>query len=65
MNIPLLKKHFINYCIQMNKTQKLMVASIHSIDANWGVPELNNDDDDDDISSANTDNDADFQAEEE
>ena len=66
MNIPLLKKHFINYCIQMNKTQKLMVASIHSIDANWGVIDINNDDDDDDDdSSETTDNDADFQGEEE
>ena len=65
LNIPLLKKHFINYCIQMNKTQKLMVASIHSIDANWGVTNINNNNDDDDDSSETTDNDADFQGEEE
>ena len=41
-----------------------MVASIHSIDANWGVTDIVNDDDDDD-SSETTDNDADFQREEE
>ena len=67
LNIPFLKKHFIIYCIQMNKTQKLMVASIHSVDTNWGVTDINNDDDNDndDDSSATTDNDADFQGEEE
>ena len=54
----------------MNRTQKLMVASIHSIDATWGVADLNidgNDDDgnNDDSLEINTDNDADFQEEEE
>ena len=48
----------------MNKTQKLMVASILSVDANWGVTDINNNDDDDD-SSDTTDYDADFQGEEE
>ena len=70
LNIPFLKKHFIAYCLQMNRTQKQMVASIHSIDATWGVADLNLDDNDgdnnnDDSSETNTDNDADFQEEEE
>ena len=68
LNILFLKKHFIAYCLQMNRTQKQMVASIHSIDATWGVDDLNidaNDDDDDSSSEKNTDNDADFQEVEE
>ena len=77
LNIPFLKKHFIAYCIQMNKTQKLMVTLIHSVDASWGVTDINNDDDTDDTDDddddnnnnddddSTTDNDTDFQGEEE
>ena len=48
LNILFLKKHFIAYCLQMNRTQKHMVASIYSIGATWSVADLNIDDDDDD-----------------
>ena len=70
LNIPFLKRYFINYCIQMNKTQKLMVALIYSVDAQWGLTDVNNnnnnnDDDNNDISSETTNDDADFQGEEE
>ena len=49
-NILYIKKHFISYCLQMNKIQKQMLAAIHSIDATWGTSttDNNNDDDDDD-----------------
>ena len=40
-----------------------MFATIHRIDATWGI-DINNDDDEDYL-HANTDNDADFQEEEE
>ena len=51
----------------MNRTQKQIVASIHSVDATWGVTDIATDDDDDDedLIGANTDNDQDFQEEEE
>jgi len=66
-DIPLLKKHFINYCLQMNRTQKLMTAAVQRIDATWGVvdDDDNNDDEAEDYSHANTHNDQDFQEEEE
>ena len=67
-DIPYIKKHFISYCLQMNKTQKQMLAAIHRIDATWGTDINHNDHDDtdnEDSSNANTDNDADFQEEEE
>ena len=73
-DIPYIKKHFISYCLQMNKMQKQMLATIHCIDATWGTDINNNDhfdgdddddDDDEDYSQANTDNDADFHKEEE
>ena len=64
------QKKCIAYCLQMNRTQKQMVALIHSINATWGVADLNidgNDDDDnnDDSSETNTDDNTDFQEEEE
>ena len=46
-DIPYIKKHFISYCLLMNKTQKQMLVAIHHIDATWGA-DINNDDDDDD-----------------
>ena len=69
-NIQYIKKHFISYCLQMNKTQKQMLTAIHRLDATSGTATVNNnnnndDDDDDDDSHANTDNDADFKEEEE
>ena len=65
-NVPYIKKHFISYCLQMNKTQKQMLTAIHRIDASWGTATNNNDADaDDDSLETNTDNDADFQEEEE
>ena len=68
-DIPYIKKYFILYCCQMNKTQKQMLTAIHRIDATWGTNSSsnNNNDDDDDVDSSNTntDNDADFQTEEE
>ena len=65
-DIPYIKKHFISYCFQMNKTQRQILTAIHRIDATWGTAtNNNNDDDDDDDSHVNTDNDADFQEEEE
>ena len=65
-DIPFIKKLFISYCLQMNKTQKEILAAIHRIDAMWGTDSNNNDhdDDDDDSSNTNTDNDAGFQEEE-
>ena len=48
LNIPFLKKHFIAYCLQMNRTQKQMIASIHTVDATWGVHDDGDDFDDDD-----------------
>ena len=69
-DIPYIKKHFISYCLQMNKTQKQILAVIHHIDATWGT-DINNDNDDDDDDDdedylhANTDNDVNFQEEEE
>ena len=58
------RKHFIAYCLQMNRTQKQITASIHQVDASWGVhdDDVVVDDDDDDDSD---DNDQDFQEEEE
>ena len=47
LDIPFLRKHFINYYIQMNKIQKLMVASIHSVDASWGINDDSHNNDDD------------------
>ena len=71
-DISYVKEHFISYCLQMNKTQKQMIAAVCRIDATWGT-NINNDDTDDDdddddekgYSHTNTDNDADFQEEEE
>ena len=37
LNIPFLKKHFIAYCLQINRTQKQMIASVYTVDATWGV----------------------------
>ena len=68
LNIPLLKKHFIAYCLAMNRTQNQMVASIQKIDATWGNDDNDddNDDDDDDNDDHHDDNnDPDFQGEEE
>ena len=68
LNIPFLQKHFINYCIQMNKVQKLMVASIQKIDATWGVTDSDDDStngDDDHNGHDTNNNEADFQQEEE
>ena len=68
LNIPFLQKHFINYCIQMNKVQKLMVASIQKVDATWGVPDSSDDSSDsDDVTNDDdsSNNEADFQKEEE
>ena len=75
LNILFLKKNFITYCLQMNRTQKHMVASIHSIDATQGVDNLNvdannnedddDDDDDDDSLGTTIDNDAEFQEQKE
>ena len=63
-DIPLLKKHFINYCLQMNRTQKLMTAAVQRIDATWGV--VDDDDDNNDVNdNDDDDNDQDFQEEEE
>ena len=66
-DIPYIKKHFISYCLQMNKTQKQMITAIHLIDATWGTDNHNHDDNDYDYNflNTNTDNDADFQEEEE
>ena len=67
-NIPFLQKYFINYCIQMNKVQKLMVASIQKIDATWGVMDYvddSTDDNDVDDNDDSNNNEADFQEEEE
>ena len=68
-DIPYIKKHFIFYCIQMNKTQKQMLKAIHQIDGTWGTDNNDDDDDDDDDNEdylhANTDNEPDFQEEEE
>ena len=65
-DIPYIKKHFISDCLQMNKTQKQMLAAIHSINTTWGTSTNNdNNDDDDNDSHVNTDNDQDFQDEEE
>ena len=64
-DIPYIKKHFISYCLQMNKTQKQMLAAIHSIDATWGTSTNNDDDNDDNDSHVTTDNEQDFQEEEE
>ena len=61
-DILLIKKHFISYCLQMNKTQKQMLAAIHSINATWDTSTNNNNDDDD---GTTTNNDQDFQEEEE
>ena len=47
LNIPFLQKHFINYCIQMNKVQKQMVTSIQKVDATWGVTDYEDDSTDD------------------
>ena len=63
-NIPYIKKHLISFCLQINKTQKQMLAVIQCIDATWGI-DINNsydddDDDDADYLHANTDNDPDF-----
>ena len=46
-DIPFLKKHFISFCIQMNRTQKQMTTAIHKMDATWGVDDDDDDDDDD------------------
>ena len=62
-DIPLLKKHFIAYCLQMNRTQKLMTEKIHKMDATWGV--VDDDDDNDDVNDDDDNNDQDFQEEEE
>ena len=78
-DIPYSKKHSISFCLQMNKTQKQMIAAICGIDATWGTNinnntttttnNNNNDDDDDDVDEdylhPNTDNDVDFQKKEE
>ena len=78
-DIPYIKKHFISYCLQMNNTQKQMLAAIHCIDATWSTDinhdnhnhdnDNDNDDDDndedEDSSNVNTENDTDFQEEEE
>ena len=68
LNIPFLQKHFINYCIQMNKVQKQMVTSIQKVDATWGVTASDDDSSDgDDVSNDDdsNNNEADFQGEEE
>ena len=61
-DVPFIKKHFVSYCLQMNKTQKQMLAAIHRIDATCGtdINNDNNDDDDEDYLHAITDNDANF-----
>ena len=69
-DILYIKKHFISYCLQMNKTQIQMLAVIHHIDTTQGtdINSNNNNDDDDeneDYLYANTDNDPDFQEEKE
>ena len=64
-DIPYIKKYFISYRRQINKTQKQMLTAIHHIDALWGTATTNDDDDDDDSFETNTDNDSDFQEEEE
>ena len=68
-NCPILKdmeylrKHFISYCLLMNKTQKQMLAAINRIDATWATSD--NHTPETDYSGGNTDNDADFHQEEE
>ena len=68
-DIPYIKKHFISYCLLMNKRQKQMLAAIHCINVIWGT-DINDhaaaDDNDKDSSNSNTDNDndADFQEKE-
>ena len=46
-DIPYTKRCFISNCLQMNETQKKMLATIHRIDATWGTDIHNNDDDGD------------------
>ena len=70
-NCPILKdmeylrKHFISYCLLMNKTQKQMLAAINRIDATWATDDDTPNTPENDYSPANTDNDADFYQEEE
>ena len=65
-DIPYIKKHFISYCILMNRTQEKMFATIHPIDANLNTDiNNNNNNDGEDYLHGNIDNDADFQEEEE
>lgn len=66
-DIDYLYKHFIQYCILMNRTRKQMVASVNYIDASWATDNGNTDKSFCalDYLHANTDNDADFQEGEE
>ena len=60
-DIEYLRKHFISYCLLMNKTQKQMVAAIiNKIDASWATDDNTADTPEDDYSPADTDNDKDF-----
>ena len=68
LNIPFLQKHFINYCMQMNKIQKQMVTAIQKVDATWGVTASDDDDSDDDDGhndEVSNNDETDFQGEEE
>ena len=41
-DIRYIKKHFISYCLQMDKIQEQMLAAIHRIDDTWGTDIHNN-----------------------
>ena len=60
LNILFLKKHCIAYCLQMNRTQKQMIASIYTVDATWGVHNNDVDNNDVDDDDDDDDNDQDF-----
>ena len=60
-DIPYLKKHFIAYCLTMNKTQQQMELAVNQITARISVVDTNDDDDNDasvlDSSDSDTTND--------
>ena len=65
LDIPYLKKHFIAYCLLMNRTQKQMEVAVNQITAKMDVVDTNDDDDnssDSDSSNSSTiDDNQDFQ----
>ena len=52
LKMPYLKKHFIAYCLLMNRTQKQMKVAVNQITAKMDVVDTNDDDNNESVSDS-------------